>query len=99
LGEVYVRSVRHGRDIVVAVCDAELLGKTLKGGKTPFVVSERFYKGTLCDLTEAIEAICRATIVNIVGKKIVKAAIEKRMIRESAVIYIGETPHAQIVHL
>jgi hypothetical protein len=45
--EVYVRSSRHGRDTLVAVCDAELLGETLEGGRVPFEVSERFYKGTL----------------------------------------------------
>lgn len=97
--EIYVKSVRHGRDTLVAACDAELLGKTLEGGKTPFVVSERFYKGTLCDLTEAIEAMGKATIVNLIGRKIVEAAIENSMVQESAVIYFGEIPHAQIIHL
>lgn len=97
--EVYVRSSRHGRDTLVAVCDAELLGKTLEGGKAPFVVSERFYKGTLCDLAEAIEAMGKATICNIVGKRIVKAAIESGLVQEAAVIYFEDIPHAQIVHL
>jgi hypothetical protein len=97
--EVYVRSSRHGRDTLVAVCDAELLGRTLEGGRTPFVVSERFYKGTLCDLTEALEAMGKATICNIVGKKIVKAAIECGLVQKAAVIYFKDIPHAQIVHL
>ena len=85
--------------MLVAVCDAEILGKTLKGGKAPFIVSERFYKGVLCDLAEALEAMGKATIVNMVGKKIVKAAIEKSLVQESAIIYLGDIPHAQIVHL
>ncbi len=97
--EVYVRSSRHGRDTLVAVCDAELLGETLEGGRAPFEVSERFYKGTLCDLAEAIEAMGKATICNIVGKKIVEAAIECGLVRRAAVIYIGDVPHAQIVRL
>ena len=97
--EVYVKSTRRGRDTLVAVCDAEILGKTLEGGRVPFNVSESFYKGVLADLDEALEAMRRATICNLVGKKIVKAAIEKRMVHEAAVIYFGDIPHAQIVVL
>jgi hypothetical protein len=99
MGKVYVRTIRHGRDTLVTVCDAELLGKTLKGGRAPFYVSEYFYKGILGDLEEALEAMGRATICNIVGKRIVEAAIEKGMVQKAAVIYIGDIPHAQLVTL
>ena len=96
---VYVKTVRQGRDVLVAVCDAEILGKTLEGGRVPFTVSERFYRGTLCELAEALEAMGKASIVNMVGKRIVEAAIECNLIQEAGIIYIGDVPHAQIVHL
>ncbi len=96
---VYVNTVRQGRDVLVAVCDADILGKTLEGGRVPFNVSERFYGGTLCELAEAIEAMGKASIVNMVGKRIVEAAIECNLIQEAGVIYIGDVPHAQIVRL
>jgi len=41
----------------------------------------------------------RATICNLVGKKIVEAAIRSNMVQERAVIYLGEIPHAQIVRV
>ncbi len=96
---VYVKVVRQGRDTLVAVCDAEILGKTLEGGRVPFTVSERFYKGALCDLAEALEAMGKASIVNMVGKRIVEAAIECNLVQEAGIIYLGDVPHAQIVHL
>ena len=96
---VYVKTVRQGRDTLVAVCDADILGKTLEGGRVPFTVSERFYKGTLCDLAEALEAMGKASIVNIVGKRIVEAAIECNLVQEAGVIYLGDVPHAQIIHI
>jgi hypothetical protein len=99
LQEVYVKTIRQGRDTLVAICDAEILGKTLEGGRVPFKVSERFYKGTLCDLAEAIEAMGKASIVNMVGKRIVEAAVECNLVQEAGIIYIGNVPHAQIVHL
>jgi hypothetical protein len=99
MGEVYVRTTRHNRDILVAVCDAELLGCILEGGRVPFKVSEQFYGGDLSSLEEALEAMSKATICNIVGKRIVEAAIGNELVRKTAVIYIGNIPHAQIVHL
>ncbi len=99
MGEVYVNSIRQNRDTLVAVCDAELLGCTLEGGRVPFEVSERFYGGSLSSLEEALEAMKKASICNIVGKKIVEAAIGKKMIQKTAIIYIGDIPHAQIIHL
>lgn len=97
--EVYVKSMRSGKDTLVAICDVELLGKTLEGGRVPFLVSKSFYGGAPADLDEALEAMRRATICNLVGKRIVKAAIEQRMVHEAAVIYFGDIPHAQIVVL
>jgi hypothetical protein len=99
MSEVYLRTSRHGRDTLVAVCDAELLGQTLQGGRVPFKVSEEFYKGVPAGVDEAIEAMRRATICNLVGKRIVDAAIGQKMVHSKAVIYFGEVPHAQIVKL
>ena len=99
MAKVYVKSVRRGRDTVVAVCDADILGKTLEGGKVPFTVSEGFYKGALGEVEEALDAMKQATICNLVGKHIVEAAIERRMVHERAIIYFGDVPHAQIVKL
>jgi len=99
MNEVYIKTMRHGRDTLVAVCDAELLGKTLEGGRAPFKVNESFYKGIPAGINEALEAMRRATICNLVGKRIVEAAIKCRIVQEAAVIYFGDIPHAQIVIL
>ena len=99
MSEVYLRTSKHGRDTLVAVCDAELLGQTILGGRVPFKVSEEFYKGIPAGVDEAVEAMRRATICNMVGKRVVEAAIEKRLIHSRAVIYFGDVPHAQIVRL
>ena len=99
MSEVYLRTVKHGRDTLVAVCDAELLGQTLQGGRVPFKVSEEFYKGIPGSVEEALEAMRRATICNLVGKKIVGAAIGKKLVHGRAVIYFGDIPHAQIVKM
>ena len=97
MSKVYVKTMTRGRNRVVAVCDEEILGETLEGGRVPFKVSEGFYRGTLGEVDEAIAAMRQATICNLVGKTIVEAAIECNMVHERAVIYFGDIPHAQIV--
>ncbi len=99
MGGVYVKSMRRGKDTVVAVCDEEILGATLEGGRVPFKVSEGFYGGALGEVDEALDAMRQATICNLVGKRIVEAAIRRKMVHERAVIYFGDVPHAQIVKL
>jgi len=96
---IYVKTTTHGRETLVACCDEELLGRTLEGGQVPFKVSEGFYKGVLVEPDEALEFIKRGTIVNLVGRRIIEAAINARLVHPAAILYLGKVPHAQIVHI
>jgi hypothetical protein len=86
-----------GECVLLAMCDADLLGKTLKQGKIVFHIREEFYKGSLMRLEEAASLIRQSTIVNMVGQRIVKKALEEGWIHPDAVLEIEGVPHAQIV--
>lgn len=88
-----------GNCTLLATCDAELLGKTLKEGKITFHIHEKFYKGSKVTLEEALELIKQSTIVNMIGQKIVKKAIEHGFVHPEAVLMIEGVPHAQIVRV
>ncbi len=88
-----------GRNVLLAMCDAEILGKTLCEGKIVFQVKEDFYRGARVNVDEAICMIENSTIVNMVGQNIVQKAIEKGFVHPEAVIRINGVPHAQIVKL
>ena len=88
-----------GDGTLLAMCDADLLGKTLKQGKVVFHIREEFYKGSLMRLEEAVSLISQATIVNMVGQKIVKKAMERGWIHPDAVLEIAGVPHTQIVRV
>lgn len=81
----------------MAICDKDILGKTLKEGHIVFHVREEFYKGSLVSLQEAMELIDQSTTVNMIGKKIVKEALTKGYIHPEAILKIDGIPHAQIV--
>jgi hypothetical protein len=84
---------------LLSVCDMEVLGKQLKQGQTRFHISEKFYKGPLVSVDEAIDLIEQSTIVNIVGSRMVRKAIEKGLVHPDAVIEIDGVLHAQIIRM
>jgi len=88
-----------GNNVLLSICDAEILGKTLHEGKIVFQVTEEFYKGAEVELEEAIAMIENSTIVNMVGKNVVQKAVEKGYVHPEAIIKIEGIPHAQIVKL
>jgi hypothetical protein len=88
---------RVGRNVLLAICDAEILGRTLCEGKIVFHVKEDFYKGAKVNVEEALSMIQNSTIVNMVGKNVVKKAIQRGYVHPEAVLSIEGVPHAQIV--
>jgi hypothetical protein len=88
-----------GRNVLLCMCDAEILGRTLREGKIVFCVKEDFYKGARVPVEEAVSMIETSTIVNMVGRNIVRKAIERGYVHPEAVLNIEGVPHAQIVKL
>ena len=88
-----------GKNVLLAMCDSEILGRTFCDGKIVFCVKEGFYKGAKVSVEEAISLIENSTIVNMVGKNVVTKAIERGYVHPEAVLSIEGIPHAQIVIL
>jgi hypothetical protein len=84
---------------MVSICDSNLLGRTLQDKERgiTFSVSEAFYKGRLMTIKNALELARSATIVNLVGAKIVEAALKEGLIHLHAIIRIAGVPHAQVI--
>ena len=97
--EVYVNLKQVGKNVLLAICDAEILGKTLREGKIVFKIKEEFYNGGRVSIEEAVDMIANSTIVNMVGKNCVEKAIQKGYVHPEAVLKIEGIPHAQIVKL
>ena len=90
---------RIGRNVLLAICDAEILGRTLREGNIVFCVKEEFYKGARVNIEEAVSMIENSNIVNMIGRNVVNKAIKKGYVHPEAVLDIEGIPHAQIVKL
>ena len=92
---MYAKVHESEKDIVLAACDRELLGKDLGG----FVVRERFYGGELVDGKSLAKLLDECTIANLVGERVINTAKEKSLIGEHGIVMISGVPHAQIIRM
>jgi hypothetical protein len=97
--DAYVNLKKIGRNVLLAICDCEVLGRTLREGKIVFHVKGEFYNGGKVTIEEAVNMIENSTIVNMVGKNCVERAIREGYVHPEAVLHIEGVPHAQIVKL
>ena len=88
---------KDGRNVLLAICDCELLGRTLREGKIVFHIKDEFYNGRKANVEEAMGMIDNSTIVNLVGKCCVEKAIAEGYVHPEAVLKIEGIPHAQII--
>lgn len=83
---------------IVAVCDAELIGKMLEQGSMQLEVRGEFYKGEKKTEKEVIEIMrveaSEDATFNLVGRKAVQAGIKAGIISKEGVIEIQGVPHA-----
>ena len=96
---MYVNLKKIGRNVLLAICDCELLGRTLRQGKIVFHIKNEFYNGGKVTVEEAVNMIENSTIVNMVGKNCVDRAIAKGYVHPEAVMDIEGIPHAQILKI
>lgn len=93
----YFKVHKHPSEMVIAICDEEILGQTYRGEKMKFTVNQGFYGGDLVSEEFVRINLNAYTILNIVGNRIVDLAISMGIVDPDNVIVIGEVKHAQAV--
>lgn len=97
--DVYAKLKKDGKNVLLAICDAELIGKTLKEGRIVFKISNEFYNGRKMPLDQAVNMIENSTIVNLIGNKCVEKAIQYGFVHPEAILKIQGISHAQIIKI
>ncbi|WP_227134272.1 DUF424 domain-containing protein [Halorubellus salinus] len=85
--------------LLVAACDADLLGETFEDGEISLTVTEEFYGGDEVDPAAAVAAVRRADVANLVGIETVGAAVDAGVVDETTVLEVEDTLHAQVLRL
>lgn len=93
----YVKVHRERREVVVAICDAELLGRTIEEGDLRLEVSREFYGGLKVLVTEIHRYMSEATVINLLGNNVVREAARENQVILQAAIKIRGILHVQLV--
>ena len=87
-----VRISDYQKNIMVNMCDTELIGKHIVDGKLKIHISENYYGAKIVDTDEAISLLKSASIMNLVGKETISLAIDLGIGSESGVKIISDIP-------
>lgn len=97
--KMYINVISAYRDIV-AISDADLMGKTFEEGKKILNIKESFYKGEKKTKEEIIEIIKFHTkedaTFNVVGEKSTQLLLDLNLIPKDAISKIAGIPYTMI---
>jgi hypothetical protein len=94
---ITIKVYQHGREILVAACDKDMLGKTLRDGELKLSVDRDFYEGEDGDESLLVNRLENSTMANLVGETTCSIAIKHDFITEECVMRIAGVPHAQML--
>lgn len=95
--QLYLKSHRSGKEVLIAVCDCDLMGKKFVEGHLHVEILPDFFgeeKATAHDVEKALAA---ATMANLVGDLAVGHAIRLGYVDRENVLTIKGIPCAQMV--
>jgi len=98
-GEGFVMRVHRVRsEVVVAACDAELVGRELPVGESgrTVTISGQFYGERRVSREELVWALQRATVANLLGARVLRLAQEEGLVAPDGTGTLGGVPHAEI---
>jgi len=69
------RLINHNDTLMLNICDADLLGRTLNRGNFTLKISEKYYAQKVVEKEEAKDLLRRANNINMVGKEIIALSV------------------------
>ncbi|MBU7019173.1 MAG: DUF424 family protein [Theionarchaea archaeon] len=97
--DVYVRTIKTATEVLVAACDADIVGQTFEDSELQLEVKPDFYCGDAISLEECDAFLVEATILNLVGENVVERAVRLGLVNPRNILKIGGTVHAQMVRI
>ncbi|MBS3073249.1 DUF424 family protein [Candidatus Pacearchaeota archaeon] len=95
--EIYIK-IHNAYRRIVAVCDADLIGKKFEEGNVQIDVNEKFYKGDLVDEEKALEILREEaeedSCFNFVGNLACELGIKTDIVNKENILEIQGIKHA-----
>ncbi|HZD36944.1 MAG TPA: DUF424 family protein [Nitrososphaeraceae archaeon] len=84
--EVYAaRKTKYSDSLMISVCDADLVGKTLNQGNMVITLSQDYFQEEVIEKEKVAYLLNECAIANLVGEKTVALAISLGLAKEASV--------------
>jgi hypothetical protein len=90
------RTIKWQDQILVNICDEELLGTTVKGGNTDMEISRDYFGCDKVNTRQALDLVRGSSIINLAGTRIVERVVEEKLASERAVKRVGSVSFLMI---
>ena len=68
--------IHHNDGLMLNICDADLLGKTLNRGNFTLKISEEYYAQIVVEKEEAKDLLRKSDNINMAGKEIISLSVD-----------------------
>ena len=86
------RLINHKDTSMLNICDADLLGKTLKHDNFTLKITEKCYAEKVVEKEEAKDLLRRSNNINMVGKEIISLSVDMGIGTQNGVKEIDGVP-------
>ncbi len=90
----YIKIQSQSTNQIIGVCDEDCINLHLKQGEYNYHVSEGFFQDKLVPIEEAVKILKKSSNFNAVGKNIIKALIESKIVPSEGILEIDGVPIA-----
>ena len=87
-----VRVSEYQKNVMLNICDADLMGKKIMQDKLTMHISEAYYGKKIVEIDEAKTLLKNSSVINMVGKDAVSLAVELGIGSENGVKVISDVP-------
>jgi len=87
-----VKITEYQKNLMLNICDAELLGKNIIQNELTMKISESYYGDQIIEKDEAKKLLESSTIINMVGKNTISLSLELGIGSENGVKKISGIP-------
>jgi uncharacterized protein len=87
-----VKQVNQQRNRMLNICDAELVGKTVRQSDLEIKITESYYRDRIVDEKEAESLLRTSSIINMAGKRTIDLSIKIGLGSAKGVKEIGGIP-------
>lgn len=94
-----VRTINYQKQLMLNICDAEILGKKIIDGDLTMHISENYYGGRFVEKDEVESLLNNSSIINMAGKETVSIALKLGIGSENAVKIISDVPFLIIFNM